>query len=471
MGPLLDLGQDWQRQRAQLRAAHRRPPPLVTAGLDLVHDAHAPHGRRVQVQGMALVFGIFPASLAEFLDLARSRLRLGGDQARQELAGVLSARIQALWAWLPGLQCDIYAEIDHATDALQLWQIGPGAGVLTTLDATTAAARLDDAFLEGLVLNGTRHWGGASGLARLIRRFGRRPLLVAAQVADLLERTDIDLETILEVARSRWENLESGDEEPWDRLAETEHPWVCAQLGRLALRLGVHRPAWHLLGRVAHAQAGPAVWGDYARACDEVGDLAGAEVACAQVANLAPDEGALTRLITARLRLGQYTEATEALTRLRALGSADVVVVDALLTLLERPGLPLVQRAHVAGWLAARTPIAFAARWSVPALTARIDAERMPGDEGLREDLDIARLSLSQALGPGSEDTAELALRVALFALPFVAPSPTRQVGDCAAHALLGLRIWADLSLGAGRIPDTVPVRQSLLALARRALG
>ncbi len=472
MGPLLDLGQDWQRQRAQLRAAHRRPPPFVTAGLDLVYDAQAPLGRRVQVQGMALVFGIFPASLAEFLDLARSRLRLGGDQARQELASVLSARIQSLWAWLPGLQCDIYAEVDHATAVVQLWQIGPGAGVLSSLDPATAAARLDDAFLEGLVLNGTRHWGGASGLARLIRRFGRRPLLVAAQVADLLERTDIDLDTILEVARSRWGTLDSGDEEPWDQLAETEHPWVCAQLGRLALRLGVFRPAWRLLGRVAHAQAGPAVWGDYGRACDEVGDWAGAEVACAQVANLAPDEGSLTRLIVARVRLGQYTEATEALTRLRALGAADVGVVDAVVTLLERPGLPLVQRAHSAGWLAARTPVAFAARWSVDDLIERFETENpYAADGGLRDDLAIARLGLIQALGSGSDETAELALRVVLLAMPFTAASATRQVGDCAAHALLSLRIWADLSLGAGRIPDTVPVRQSLLALARRALA
>lgn len=470
MGPLLDLDQDWQRQRAQLRAAHRRPPPLVTAGLDLVHDPQANYGRKIHVAGLALVFGIFPASLAEFLDLARSRLRLGNDQARQELASVLSARIQALWAWLPGLQCDLYAEVDHATDAVRLWQIGPTAGAILAIDPATAAAEYDEAFLEGLVLNGTRHWGGPSGLARLVRRFGRRPLLVAAQIADLLDRTDIDLETILEVARSRWGDLDAGDEEAWDNAAEQEHPWVCAQLGRLALRLGVARSAWRLLGRVSHVQAGPAVWNDYAQACDAVDDLHGIEVAWTQVAALAPDEGSLARLIVAHLRLGHSTEATEALTRRRASGAADTGVVTAIMALLERPGLPLIQRAHLAGWMGARVTAALAKTWTVADLVARLALERPLIAEGLAEDLAIARLALVPALGPDSDEAADMALRVAVMSLPYFAPSPTREVGECAAHALLALRTWAELSLGAGRIPDTLTVRQSLLALARRAL-
>src|SRR5687767_4116080 len=97
--PLLDLEQEWHRQRAQLRANHQRPPPLVTAGLDLAYDEAARRHHRVQVSGMAIIFGIFPPTAHEFVELARTGLRLGRSPARQELQGVLNTRVQSLWAW------------------------------------------------------------------------------------------------------------------------------------------------------------------------------------------------------------------------------------------------------------------------------------------------------------------------------------------------------------------------------------
>jgi hypothetical protein len=468
-GPLLDLGQDWQRQRAQLRAAHRRPPPLVTAGLDLVHDSDAPAGRRVQVAGLALVFGLFPASLAEFIDLARSRLRLGGDHVRQELVGVLSARIQALWAWLPGQQCDIYAEVDHATDHLTVWRIGPEEGELSVIDPDRDGPDLDDAFLEALVLNGTRHWGGTAGLQRLVRRFGPHPLLVAAQVADLLERNDADHDTPLAAAQARWSELNTNNESAWESLVDHEHPWACAQLGRLALRLGLHHAARSLLDQIRHAQAGPVVWSDLAQACDLVDDLSGMEAAAAQVVNLTPDETSLRRLVVARVRLGQFTEAGEALVRFRANGGADVLLVDDLLAVLERPMLPLIQRANCAGWLGARTVVALASRKPLDDLLHTIRGDHPETAAAFDQELEVLREALHAVIHADEATTA--ALRVTLLALPFTARPALRTPSDLAAHALLALRTWAEAGLGAGRVPDTIPVRQALLALARRAVG
>ena len=432
----------------------------MTAGLDLVYDPMAPAGRKVAVQGLALVFGIFPASFSEFLDLARSRLKLGKEEPRAELQQLLAARIQVLWAWMPGLQCDIYAEVDHATDSVTVWKIGPTAGSCTPVDLATAGADLDAAFLEGLVLNGTRHWGGAAGLARLVRRFGRQSLLVAAQVAELMERGEAEDETLLTVAQSRWGDLDGGNESAWEALADHEHPWACAQLGRLALRLGLVRAARRLLDRVRLVQAGPAVWADLAEACDRVDDLPGATEAAAQVVSLSSDEPALRRLVILQARLGQQGESGETLVRHRASGGSDTALVEAGLRVLERPALPLVQRAHLSAWLGARTVSAFAA--SVPLADLRQRVAR----PGLDEALAGLRAALSEILAGGGEATA-MAERIVLLALPLIAVAPTGDVGSLAAHALLALRGWAEQAFGTGRIPDSLAVRKALLDVAR----
>src|SRR5580658_3489181 len=182
--PLLALNHDWHRQRAHLRTGRMRPPPLVAAGIDLAQSEDG--GRSVNLGGLAVIFGVFPASLAEFLELARLRLHLGAGQAR-ELDAVLNTRILAMWAWLPTLRQDCYLELDRATGEEHLWQVGPGPGEGVELAIDCVHDELDTAFLDALVLNGPGHWGGESGLAKLVERFGRQPLLVAAQVADLLD--------------------------------------------------------------------------------------------------------------------------------------------------------------------------------------------------------------------------------------------------------------------------------------------
>src|ERR1043165_2261841 len=124
----------------------------------------APTGRTVTLGGLAVIFGVFPASLGEFVELARSRLHLGQGQAR-ELDAVLNTRIMAMWAWLPTQRRDCYLELDRATGEEHLWLMGPGAGESDEIDLAQDHEDLDAAFLDALVLNGPGHWGGESGLA------------------------------------------------------------------------------------------------------------------------------------------------------------------------------------------------------------------------------------------------------------------------------------------------------------------
>jgi tetratricopeptide (TPR) repeat protein len=477
--PLLDLEQEWHRQRAQLRTSHQRPPPLVTAGLELVHDPAAARRTRVQVAGMALIFGLFPPTVADFIELARNRLRLGRDPARQELQNVLGTRIQALWAWLPTLQQDCYGELDHATDEARLWMIGPGSGEVREVDLEREREGLDAAFLAALVMNGSRHWGGQQGLAQLVVRFGKQALLVAAQVAESLEREPRQPAVALALARTRWPQLDSSDSSPWELLVESEPPWACVQLGRLALRLGLLPAARRLLDLTRLIDAGAAAWHDLAVACEQLDDLAGAEAAWTRAAQQSGDDlEAWRRLVLTRLRLGLSFEASEALRRLRAAGGIDGQLIDAVLGLLRRPRLPLLERAHLAGWSAGRLAPALAEKLTLAGLLAEI-ARGLPAGTGERIDaaLAVLRGDLARALAaadgtPAEAGAVDAVVRVVLLALPFLGGEPaSRLPSQGAAHALLACRLWSESALGQGRVPDSVAIRSGLLELARLALG
>jgi len=481
--PLLDIEQEWHRQRAQLRAHHQRPPPLVTAGLDLAYDEAARSHHRVQVSGMAIIFGIFPPTVREFVDLARTGLRLGRSPARQELQGVLNTRVQSLWAWLPTLSQDCYLELDHATDEVRLWLIGPQVEDVEEVDAERDQERLDEAFLAAAVMTGSRHWGGQEGLARLVERFGRRPLLIAAQVAEALEREPRHPERALALAQARW-RLDAEDEAAWAPIADQEPPWACIQLGRLALRLGLWRAARLLLNHVATADAGAAAWFDLGQACEALDDLPHAEQAFARFANQHGDDpDGWRRLLLVRLRLGLFWETAEALKRYRAASGVDGDLVDRALIVLRRPRVSLLQRAHVAGWLCAKAPAAAAARLPVGGLVAEIGrglggasegaaaAERLFGDliDRLRSELAEVLVPVDDAAMSGS-GLVEAVVRVALLALPFLGSPASRLPSQCAAHALLACKTWGDAMLGAGHVPDSLAVRGCLLDLARLAI-
>lgn len=482
--PLLDLEQEWHRQRAQLRANHQRPPPLVTAGLDLAYDEAARRHHRVQVSGMALIFGIFPPTVREFVELARTGLRLGRSPARQELQGVLNTRVQSLWAWLPTLAQDCYLELDHATDEVRLWLIGPQAGQVEEVDAEADRERLDEAFLAASVMTGPRHWGGQEGLARLVERFGRLPLLVAAQVAEALERDPRHPEQALGLAQARWPRLDQWDETAWAPLADQEPPWACVQLGRLALRLGLWRAARLLLNHVATAEAGPAGWFDLGQACEALDDLPHAEQAFARfAAQHGDDADGWRRLLIVRLRLGLFWEATEALKRYRAADGIDGDLIERALIVLRRPRVPLLQRAHLAGWLCAKAPAAAATRLPVGGLLAEIGRGLGAAPEGHQaaehlfgELIDRLRAELAEVLVPADDDArvgsglVEAVIRVSLLALPFLGSPASRLPSQCAAHALLACKTWGDVMLGAGHVPDSLAVRACLLDLARLAI-
>lgn len=476
--PLLDLEQEWHRQRAQLRASHQRPPPLVTAGLELSHDPQAARHTRVQVAGMALIFGLFPPTVADFIELARNRLRLGRDPARHELQNVLGTRIQALWAWLPTVQQDCYGELDHATDEARLWLIGPGAGEVREVDIERERDTLDAAFLAALVMNGSRHWGGQHGLQQLVSRFGRQPLLVAAQVAESLEREPRQPAIALGLARSRWVQLDAQSGEAWEALVDVEPPWACVQLGRLALRLGLHRAARKLLDHARLVDAGASAWHDLAVACEQLDELAGAEAAWARASQASADDlETWRRLVLVRLRLGDFFEAGEALRRYRAAGGVDSQFIDAALGVLRRPALPLLERARLAGWCAGRLASALVERLTLSGLMAEIARSRPAGVlaqfdaqvAGLRDDLTAA---LAGADGSPAEDGAvDAAQRVILLALPFLGGAPAgTNASHCGAHALLACRIWSEHALGQGRVPDSAALRQRLLELAHGSL-
>ena len=140
--PILALDHEWHRQRASLRSgtpgrsgALLRPPPLVAAGLEIEHDADT--GRRVKVGGLVVIFGHFPATLADFVHLAHARLHLQPEQAR-ELDPILNTRVMALWAWLPTVRRDCYLELDRATGEVNTWLVGPGAATSSRSKARRA---------------------------------------------------------------------------------------------------------------------------------------------------------------------------------------------------------------------------------------------------------------------------------------------------------------------------------------------
>ncbi|MBA3686700.1 MAG: hypothetical protein H0W72_15870 [Planctomycetes bacterium] len=483
--PLLDLDQDWHRQRAQLRTGNRRPPPLVTAGLDVVHgDQGHP---QVKVAGMALIFGLFPPTLEEFIELARTRLRLGQESSRNELQGVLGARIQALWAWLPTLQQDAYLEFDHATDLHRLWLLGPGSGQMREVDSELESAGLDAAFLGALVITGARNWGGREGLSRLVERFGRQPMLVAAQVADALEREARSPETALTLAQTRWPALNPYDEPAWEPLVDSEPPWTCVQLGRLALRLGLFRASRLLLGQAKKVDCTPIAWFDLGQACEALDDLTHGESAFAHYTTLqADDADGWRRLLFCRLRLGLLWEAEETLKRYRTAGGPEREVVDRLIQTLRRPRLPLIQRAHLAGWLGARATSALAARLPVGLIVEEALAQReADGSESdgpkLRELVERLRAEIQRLLSQPGQATSpdqlpgsgliESLIRVCLLTLPLLAVQPPTQLASQAgAHTLLAVKIWGDLTLGVDHAPDSLELRGCLLDLARFAL-
>ena len=463
--PLLTLTHDWHRQRAQLRSGRLCPPPLVASGIDVVIG---PQGRAITLGGLAIIFGVFPASLAEFVDLARTRLHLGQDQAR-ELDPVLNTRIMAMWAWLPTLRCDCYLELDRATGEEHVWLIGPDAGQTNEIDLGNRHADYEEcnaAFLDALVLNGPGHWGGESGLARLVERFGHQPLLVAAQVVDLLDHHAKDLERALEIVRSRWPALGQGDEAAWAPLADSEHPWVAVQLGRLALRLGYVRAARLLLRQGGQTEVAPAANFDLGQACEVLGDLTTAESAFARYASArATDPDAWRRLLLCRVRLGHFTNAEETLRRYRSVGGKDKDVVERFFSILMRSNLRGQERARLVGWLCARFSETVPRRMSVEALIETAVERRDHAHQEietlhLAALVDCLRLELRERL-PSSVTGIQIddLVRVVLLALPLLASkrvspialeSGPSSVAQLAAQRLVGnaAALWATLHLG-----------------------
>ena len=356
--PLLPTDHAWHRQRASLRAPHSRlrPPPLVAAGLELEPDpAHGPP--TIKLGGLAVIFGHFPAGFDELIALAKDRLHLGDEQARQ-LDGVLATRVMALWAWLAGEHRDLYLEYDRATDDLRCWLIGPGPDDLETVDPEAANPALDQAFHDGLILGGSGNWGGAPGLERLIRRHGRTSLAVAAQVAVHLDHHPENAVGTLALAHSRWPSLDAGDEVTWAGLVDDELPFTCSQLGRLALRLGLLRAARALLAAGAVSlEAGPLAWFDHGQVCEALGDLADAETAFNRFTAHRPDDpDGWRRLLLIRLRRGRTLLAGDTFERYLGSGGTEADLAGRLAGLSWR--MPVEQRATLAGWLLPRLRMA-----------------------------------------------------------------------------------------------------------------
>jgi hypothetical protein len=372
-GPLLVLDHDWHSQRARLRGGRSRPPPLVAAGIDLGFEPDS--GRTVKLGGLAVIFGIFPASADEFIGLAKARLNLGPDQAR-ELDPVLNTRILAMWAWLPTKRQDCYLEYDRATGEAHLWLVGPSAGEMGACDLALQGPEVDRAFLDALVLNGPSHWGGSQGLARLVNRHGHQALLVAAQVADHLEHHPRQPRAALALANARWSELDTEDEGAWAGIAGNEHPWVCVQLGRLALRLGLLRAARLLLMATGGTgDAAPIAWFDLGQACEALEDLPAAETAFARFAAARPgDPDAWRRLLFCRLRMQNLHIADETLRRYRGASGRDDDLAERFLAVVARSRLRGEERALLAGWLGARLHDAL-----IALAAGAGEAERMPG--------------------------------------------------------------------------------------------
>ncbi len=433
--PVLPLDHAWHRQRASLRGGGRlRPPPLVAAGLEIDLGVDGP---QVRVGGLVVVFGHFPASLPDLVSLARARLHLNPEQA-QELAPVLDTRLLALWAWLPGPRQDCYLELDHATGTVRAWLMGPEAGAIDPIDLEDPPGQIEAWFLDALVLNGAPAWGGSRGLERLVDRFGPRPLLVAAQVSEILDRPDPDPAEAFELAHSRWHRLTESDEVPWADLADQEHPFVAAQLGRLALRLGLPRAARALLsGAVDDPTLPPMAHFDLGQACELSHDLTGAEDAFVRyLGQRATDPDGWRRLMVCRLRQGRTEQAQECLQRFRAHGGDEVVLASQLIAQVFCHHLPGDQRARCAGWLVARIdPLR-------EGLVDRIAASRFPGDEDLFRAACRALQRGFAAEWPLLTSVTEGGLATVLLTLPFLGPS--RDGRDPAHDARLALVEYTD---------------------------
>ncbi len=471
--PLLLLDHDWHAQRAKLRQGRVRPPPLVAAGLDVGYVQS--QGRELKLGGLAVIFGTFPASLEEFVQMARLRLNLEPEQAR-ELDPVLNTRILAMWAWLPTLRQDCYIEYDRATGDEHAWLIGPSSEY-TELDLVGGHPDLDRAFLEGLVLNGPGHWGGAAGLERLVAKHGRLPLLIAAQVADVLEHRPREPRKALRLAQALWRDLTSDDESAWAHLVGSEHPWTCVQLGRLALRLGLLRAARLLLASAhAAADATPVAHFDLGQACEALDDLASAEAAFARFAAARPsDPDAWRRLLFCRLRMNHLQVAEETLNRYRNCGGKDAELAERWLTVVARGKLRLEQRALLAGWLGAHLHDAIANELVLEQLIDEIARLRFGGDaDALAAACMRARGDLLLRLPDGNDADVEALLRTALLALPLIglAHRDDAQVSAdaIAAHLSFALTCWSELRM-CGRLKLSLqpPWVRELAALAHAA--
>lgn len=477
--PLLLLDHDWHSQRAKLRLGRSRPPPLVAAGLDVQFSPEK--GRELKLGGLAVIFGTFPASLDEFAQMARARLNLEPEQAR-ELDPVLNARILAMWAWLPTLRQDCYVEFDRATGDEYLWLIGPGKGDAREVDPANTDIDLDRAFLEALVLNGPGHWGGSAGIDRLIARYGRLPLLVAAQVADHLEHRPREPRRALRAAQSLWRDLSPDEEAPWAALVGAEHPWVCVQLGRLALRLGLLRAARLLLSATGSAlEATPVAHFDLGQACEALDDLPAAEAAFARFASVRPtDPDAWRRLLFCRLRMGHVQIAEETLKRYRGCGGKDDELAERWLGVVARGRVRGEQRAVLAGWLGARLQEAIANQQVLEELIDEIARLRFHGDaEAVSGAVARARVDLLARLQAGPEPDsadadAESLLRTALLALPLLGHAHRDDQGIplevVAANLTHALALWSDLRLGSAvKATPQLPWVRELAALAQAA--
>lgn len=447
--PLLEVSHDWQRARALQRAGEHGPPPLVVAGLDVeLGLVGGLRQRLLRLGGMAIVFGAFPATLAEYLAFARARLFLHGERGRG-LDRVLGTRILALWAWLPGLRADCYLEYDRATDEAEVWILG--AGEPRRIEPRLPQPQLDDAFLEGLVLAGPATWGGSGGLERLVQRHGEHQLLVAAQLAELLERRSDDVPgRALARARRAWATLVPEDDRSWLALGASLHPWAAVQLGRLALRCGRPQPARALLARAADTDAPAVAWFDLGQACEVLGDLAAAAQAFQRYAERrASDPDGWRRLLWCRLRLADEEGAELAFQRWRENGGDEDDAARRLVAQLLILPLPLVERARLAGWLAARLERALARLLPLPLPEAPPAGLPPAAWQRLREGAASAPPGLAPPL-----------VRVVLLALP---PSAPRHPDELAAapEALLeaaraALQLWCRIR-GAPE-PEWAPV-------------
>jgi tetratricopeptide (TPR) repeat protein len=479
--PLLALDHDWHRQRAQLRTGRLRPPPLVASGVDV---AVGLDGRTVTLGGLAVIFGVFPASLDEFVDLARSRLHLGNGQAR-ELDAVLNTRIMAMWAWLPTMKRDCYLELDRATGAEHVWLMGPGADDSDEIDLDDDNDELDAAFLDALVLNGPGHWGGENGLVRLIERFGHQPLLVAARVAEMLDHHPQYPERALELLTPRWPALAAGDEAAWVPLAESEHPWVAVQLGRLALRLGHVRAARLLLRQGGQTEVAPVAHFDLGQACEVLGDLTTAEAAFARYASArASDPDAWRRLLMCRIRLGHFTIAEETLKRYYNVGGKDRDIIERFLSILVRSNLRGQERARLVGWLCARMAESIPRRLSIEqiienAIERRDETHQQVEALHLMALIDQLRIELRERL-PSSITGMQIddMVRVIALTLPLIASNTVAPIAheddpqDAATHQVgNALALWATLHLGDDFGLGTIGDAQAVRELARYAVS